>query len=61
MKENQCDTCLYLDYDEEVDEYYCSLTFDQDDMEKLSYRRNASCPYYRYGDEYSIVKRQAVK
>lgn len=61
MKDNQCDSCLYLDYDEEVDEYYCSLTLDQDDIEKLTYRRNASCPYFRQGDDYTIVKRQALR
>lgn len=60
MKENECDHCLYLDYDEEVDEHYCSLTLDQDDIEKLTYNRHASCPYFRRGDDYTIVKKQAL-
>ncbi len=60
MKDNQCDSCLYLAYDELVDEYYCSMNMDQDDLEKLISNRNTSCPYYRMGDEYTIVKKQAV-
>lgn len=59
MKENQCNFCLYLSYDEDLDEDYCTLTLDQDDIEKLSYNRSASCPYFRQGDDYSIVKKQA--
>ncbi len=59
MKDNECSQCLYLDYDEEMDEDYCSLTLDQDDIEKLSYSKHASCPYFRQGDDYTIVKKQA--
>ena len=61
MDANQCDRCLYLAYDEVIDEYYCSMTLDQDDLEKLTYSRHKSCPYFRMGDEYTIVKRQAIK
>lgn len=58
MNVDQCDYCLYLDTDEETGETYCSLTLDQDDIEKLSYSRTASCPYFRAGNDYSIVKKQ---
>lgn len=59
MKDNQCDYCLYKAYDEETDEDYCSISLDQDELEKLRYNRHASCPYFRQGDDYSIVKKQA--
>lgn len=56
---NQCEHCMLLDYDEVLDEHYCTVNLDQDDMEKLSYNRKASCPYFRMGDDYTIVKKQA--
>ena len=56
----QCDMCLYQAYDEELDDHYCSLDLgmDQDDVEKLRYNNHASCPYFRMGDEYTIVRKQ---
>lgn len=60
MNSNQCDRCLYLAYDEVVDEHYCTMTLDQDDLEKLRYARHSSCPYFRMGDEYTIVRKQAT-
>ncbi|GMQ63933.1 MULTISPECIES: DUF6472 family protein [Vallitalea] len=59
MKKNQCDYCLYLTYDEETDDYYCSLSLEQDDVEKLSYSKYNGCPYFRMGDDYTIVRKQA--
>lgn len=58
-QENQCEMCMYLDYDEELDEHYCSMSLDQDDMEKMTYSNKASCPYFRMGNDYTIVKKQA--
>jgi hypothetical protein len=58
MEKSQCDYCLYLAYDEEIEEDYCSLNLDQDDVEKGKYRQHASCPYFRMGDDYTIVRKQ---
>lgn len=58
-KENQCEYCLYLAYDEELDEHYCSVSIDQDDLEKYEYNRRSSCQYFRMGNDYTIVKKQA--
>jgi len=58
MKANECDCCLYLAEDQEMGEFYCSMNFDQDELEKWITDRHASCPYFRRGDDYSIVRKQ---
>ncbi|MCT4598840.1 MAG: DUF6472 family protein [Vallitalea sp.] len=58
MKKNQCDYCLYLAYDEETDEHYCQLNLDQDEVAKLTFSTYNSCPYFRMGDDYTIVRKQ---
>lgn len=57
-QENQCEFCMYQYFDEEYEEYYCSMNFDQDELEKLQFNPSSSCPYFRMGDEYTIVKKQ---
>ena len=55
----QCDECLNQGEDLETGEKYCSVHMDQDDMERLMYNRQKGCPYFRRGDDYTVVKRQA--
>lgn len=59
-QENQCEFCLYLSFDEVYEEDYCSVNFDQDELERLRYF-HAGCPYFRMGNEYTIVKKQGFK
>lgn len=48
-----------MSYDEEQEEYYCSVVMDEDDYYRMiSGERKRSCPYYRDGDEYKIVRHQ---
>ncbi|MCR5746816.1 MAG: DUF6472 family protein [Lachnospiraceae bacterium] len=62
---NQCDQCVYYSYDEEYDEYLCSADMDEDDYARLmggmgisgASNRN-SCPCFRDGDEYKVVRHQ---
>ena len=59
MQGNQCDTCAYLEYDEDDEEYYCSVDMDEDDWAKQAYGDvKQSCPFYRDGDEYKVVRHQ---
>ena len=54
-----CESCEFYDYDEDVDAYVCNMNLDEDEMYRFLQGRNASCPYYRYFDEYkSIVHKQ---
>ena len=55
---SQCDECMYFEYDEEYDEYSCVMDLDQDEMYHFLTGKTASCPYFKAGDEYSIVRKQ---
>lgn len=55
----QCDTCAYLQYDEETEEYICDMDMDEDDYERLCADSRSSCPYWQNGDEYAVVRKQA--
>ena len=50
---------MYYEYDEEYEEYYCTQTnFDEDDLAKMAEDPHYKCPFYRRGNEYTIVKYQ---
>ena len=53
-----CDTCAYLEYDEEDEAYYCSVDMDEDDFGRLQQSGYKGCPYYTDGDEYKVVRHQ---
>ncbi len=55
---NQCDTCAYFEYDEEYEEYFCSVNMDEDEVYRLMSEERDSCKYYRNGDEYAVVRHQ---
>ena len=54
----QCDTCVFYNYDEISDEYYCDCNMDEDEFRRITERGNKVCPYYRDGDEYKTVRHQ---
>ena len=58
MMDNQCESCAYYNYDEEYEEYFCACDMDQDDYYRISQGSSKSCPYYRNGDEYAMVRKQ---
>ena len=53
-----CEKCAYYDYDEEYDEYYCSVNLDEDEMEKYMSGNSETCHYFNYYDEYKVVEKQ---
>ena len=55
---SNCDNCLNYVYDEEFEEYSCCINMDEDDYGKVLLGREKNCPYFRFGDEYSIVRKQ---
>lgn len=55
---DNCEYCLYYDYDEEYDCYTCSMSLDEDELRLFMEKRYSQCPYYRPGDEYTIVRKQ---
>ena len=58
MAKDLCESCAYFDYDEEYDEYYCTVNLDEDEMARFMSDTFYNCPYYKYGDEYSVVRKQ---
>ena len=55
---NDCETCAYCTYDEEFDCYTCEMNLDEDEWYRFVTSSYKECPYYRYGDEYAIVRHQ---
>ncbi|MCR4922920.1 MAG: DUF6472 family protein [Lachnospiraceae bacterium] len=55
---DQCEECSYFVYDEEYEEYYCEADMDEDDYGRLISQERASCPFFRDGDEYKVVRHQ---
>jgi hypothetical protein len=53
-----CESCEYYVYDEETDSYYCSLSLDEDEVEKRMSGLSRGCSYYKFYDEYTSVRRQ---
>lgn len=59
MDSQQCDMCLYQAEDIETGESYCTINMDQDDLARLLGGSRQRCQYFKMGDDYSIVKKQA--
>ena len=58
--ETCCDFCAYNEYDEDDEEYYCSVNMDEDDMARFVQSSYKRCPFYRSGDEYRVVRHQML-
>ena len=55
---SKCEECVYYDYDDEADVWYCTMDLDEDEMEQFLRRAADDCPFYRRGDEYRTARRQ---
>ena len=55
---SNCESCEFYDYDEYYEEYSCMMRLDEDEMSRFLAGNTASCPYYRYYDEYKSVHKQ---
>ena len=53
-----CETCVFYDYDDELDAYICTVNLDEDELERFVLGRAKNCPYYRFYDEYKSVQKQ---
>ena len=59
MADVLCEQCMHLYYDEEYADWLCGAGgyMDEDDVARQISSRD-TCPYFRPGDEYTIVRRQ---
>lgn len=55
---NSCETCTYFTFDDELEAYVCDMDLDEDEYYRLLTDRDFSCPYWRLGDEYAVVRKQ---
>ena len=53
-----CEFCSNFVYDEEYEEYVCVVNMDEDDLARLMQSNYKSCPYFSYGVEYKIARKQ---
>ena len=55
-----CEQCMHLYYDDEYEDWLCSAcdVMDEDDVARQLGQKQKSCPFFRPGDEYTIVRRQ---
>ena len=49
---------MFYEYDEEYEEMVCIMNLDEDEMARFVMSGSKSCPYFRFGDEYTIVRKQ---
>jgi len=51
---------MYLEYDEVTKQYVCGIEYvmDEDDIARMNYHPSKRCPYYKIGDEYTLVRKQ---
>ena len=52
----ECENCINYYYDDEYEEYCCGISMDEDEYYRINFSQKAVCPYFRQGDEYTIVR-----
>jgi len=57
-KTGNCENCLHYYYDNESECYVCDVDLDQDEMRLFILDQCDSCPYFQFGDEYTVVRKQ---
>ncbi len=55
---SNCESCVYYEYDPDFDADICTVDLDEDEYARYLSGRSASCPYYKYYDEYKSVRKQ---
>ena len=58
MARSNCGSCVYFEYDEDYECYISTMDLDEDEMARFMQDTYNDCPYYKYGDEYTIVRKQ---
>ena len=53
-----CEECMYYDYDEELEAWYCTVDLDEDEMYDFITGNIGDCHYFRYRNEYRYVNKQ---
>ena len=55
---SSCEYCMNYEYDEEYECYSCIIDMDEDELLRIYADKRRGCPYFRMGDENTIVRKQ---
>ncbi len=55
---DRCEDCLNFEYDDEYNEYVCTVDMDMDDLVRIMSDKRSVCPFFRINNEYKIVEKQ---
>lgn len=58
MAADNCEMCGYLEYNEELEYYECTMNLDEDEMYNFITGNSRECPNFQYRDEYRVVRKQ---
>lgn len=58
MAADNCEMCGYLEYNEELEYYECTMNLDEDEMYNFITGNSRECPHFQYRDEYRVVRKQ---
>ncbi len=53
-----CERCWNYIYDEYTDSYFCRMALDEDELGQFLAGTLRQCPYFRFNDEYEVVRKQ---
>ena len=53
-----CEICMNYVYDEKYECMMCAVDMDEDEFYSLRERKFKACPYFRMGDDYTVVRKQ---
>jgi len=53
-----CEMCANYVFDDDTEQYVCDVNLDEDEMAGFLSRTRRECPFFRFGDEYLIVRKQ---
>ena len=57
-KSTNCTMCADYVYDDDYECYVCDSNMDEDEYMRFMSDSHYSCPYYRNGYEYAVVRKQ---
>lgn len=58
MGKSSCEFCAYYIYNEYYDCYECMVNLDEDDVARFMQSSVDQCSYFKYSDDYKIVRKQ---
>ena len=54
----RCEDCIYFDFDEDYDDYICTQSLDEDQLDQRRPAAAKRCPYIGYYQHYKPLENQ---